>query len=73
MYLSADDFEADALRQGDVIKGVQILGALNLRSVQVIKDHSEKDYGWMVPNAPVYQDAMVLPILAKLILPTELN
>jgi hypothetical protein len=53
-----------ALRQGDVISSVHILGAINLGAIQYTGTPNnlgkEQYQSWQMPNPPTFRDAMVL-------------
>jgi hypothetical protein len=53
--------ERNALRQGDVISNIHLLGALNFVAFQYSKTTAAPDWAaWSVPTAPVFGDAIIL-------------
>jgi len=61
MFLDEENIERDALKQGDIISQVHLLGAINLRSITYHTPSGESEYcGWSIPQKPKLGDAMVL-------------
>lgn len=60
MYAGTADIERDVLRQGDIVTGIHLVGALNLQAIKYTVDFSETKVGWSVSSAPLFSDAMVL-------------
>ncbi len=62
MYLPDTEIEIDALRQGDIVTNIQILGAINLNSVKYTSSIQtpDKTDSWTVAAPPTIGDAMVL-------------
>jgi hypothetical protein len=54
------DIESDVLRQGDIIKNTQILGAINLRNITFINNYKNEIEGWQYKVKPVFGYAIVL-------------
>jgi hypothetical protein len=60
MYLDNSKFEKDILRQGDIIKNVLLLGAINLNGIQYNIDQQGNKKGWTVSQQPKFSEAIVL-------------
>ena len=60
MYLSEENIEKEALRQGDVIIGTQILGAIDLNEINYQNDASGKTIAWVIPKDPCFDVSIVL-------------
>lgn len=60
MYVNNDNMVGDALRQGDIISGIHILGAINLTGIEYTKDIRDEVTGWSVHKKPDIQEVMVL-------------
>jgi len=60
MYVKSEEIEKHALRQGDVISHVHILGAINLTGIHYTKNFEDQLTGWSVPAMPMFADAMVI-------------
>lgn len=61
MYVRSEEIDRLALRQGDLLTEVQILGALGLNSIQlIVSSVGANAVGWSVPVAPKLAPAMVL-------------
>lgn len=62
MYLADGAIERSALRQGDIISNIHILGAINLIQVTYTTTaaNPEDQLNWCVPKPPDYADAMIL-------------
>lgn len=60
MYLADEQIERNILRQGDIISGIHIAGAINLNSIRYEIDISDKKIAWTVPQEPKLGDVMVL-------------
>jgi hypothetical protein len=60
VYLLDDQIENDTLRQGDIIRDVHCIGALNLNTINYMSSASGEPTGWQVTNKPDILDAMVL-------------
>ena len=62
MFLPQESIEKNVLRQGDIIKNIHLLGAINLNSVHysVSQLNQEEYMAWNVPNKPIFGDAMVV-------------
>ncbi len=58
--MDEEDIEYGVLRQGDIIRNIHLLGAINLRSINYISDHQNKCVGWTVHNEPTFANALVL-------------
>jgi hypothetical protein len=54
------DTETGVLRQGDIIKNTQILGAINLRNITFINNYKNETEGWQYKAKPVFNYAIVL-------------
>ncbi len=59
MYLSGDQAEKDVLRQGDVVSGIHILGAISLEAISYLEKDDAK-IGWCVQAKPVFGPVVVL-------------
>jgi hypothetical protein len=62
MFLAPEDIERHCLRQGDVIRGVHLLGALNINTISYacIANKPGEYTSWGYPNAPVFGDVIVV-------------
>ncbi len=62
MFVAPGAIDGSSLWQGDIIRGVQILGAINLNSIQFLTPGVGQGdpAGWTLPAKPVIGDAMVL-------------
>ncbi len=59
MYLADDRIEKGALRQGDIVSEIHLLGVINLSSIQYTAAAESVPVRWSIPAAP-NGDAMVL-------------
>lgn len=59
MYLDPNSTEADALRQGDVIQDVELLGAVNLDSIQKTINSRDEVVAWSM-NTPLKKAAVMI-------------
>ena len=59
MYLAGDQAEKDVLRQGDVVSGNHILGAISLEAISYLEKDDAK-IGWCVQAKPVFGPVVVL-------------
>ena len=61
MYRPVEEFETGALRQGDLIGDVHILGAINPGGIQYIGGaKAENSTGWFINNPPFCGEAVIL-------------
>jgi len=60
MYLPAEELEKSVLRQGDILKAVHVLGAINLNSILYSSTAKNPPTSWTIPNPPKFADAMVI-------------
>jgi hypothetical protein len=61
VYEEDSHLERNALRQGDIVSKIHLLGALNLTAFEYSrKAESEELVAWSVPQAPHFGDAIVL-------------
>lgn len=60
MFLSDSLIEKDVLRQGDIIKDVLILGAINLNGIQYSVDQQGNRKAWTVSQQPKVAEAIIL-------------
>ena len=61
MFLNDDDIEQTTLRQGDIVKNIHLLGALNLNNIHYSSTAGSSDpVAWNIPNVPNYGDAMIV-------------
>jgi len=62
MYLGEDSIERSTLRQGDVISGIHLLGAINFKNIHYSSTAGNPDEkaSWMMPTQPKFGDVMVL-------------
>ncbi|MBU2648707.1 hypothetical protein KKI24_28625 [bacterium] len=60
MFLDAANIEKNSLRQGDIIRGVRVLGAINLKAIQFSTDISGEEKGWSFAGVLKIADVMVL-------------
>lgn len=73
MYLQDDKIEKDVLRQGDIIIGTQIIGALNLKEITYITNNEGERLSWAVPVEPKFQEAIVLSHSCEIDLANEIK
>lgn len=60
MYLSEENIEREALRQGDIITGAQIVGAISLKEIICQNDASGKTIAWVIPRDPCFAASIIL-------------
>ncbi len=60
MYLENASVEINVLRQGDIVSGLHLLGAISLQAIQYNTDYQGKRLGWQLPSPPKLGDAIVL-------------
>lgn len=60
MYLSKEESEFKILRQGDILKDVHILGAININGITYGSNLSGEQVSWHITNKPFVANAMVL-------------
>ena len=62
MFLDDEQIERDALRQGDIISQIHLLGAINLNSIHYSSPAvgSDQYISWLISTPPKFGDAMVL-------------
>jgi len=60
MYLDKQDIEYSILRQGDILEGIQILGAINLGAVNIATNIRGEPVSWTYPVKPTFSHAVVL-------------
>lgn len=59
-FLSDDDVESGALRQGDIIGSVQLLGAISYGEIAHLTKPGQSPNAWNVARAPEFGDAMIM-------------
>lgn len=61
VYLDVEDFDKTTLLQGDIVKNIHLLGAINLNAIQYTSSQNDPEISsWMVPSKPIFGDAMVI-------------
>jgi|LGOV01.1.fsa_nt_gb hypothetical protein len=62
MFVNSEQVERKALRQGDIITNIHLLGVINLKSIQYSTTLPAADNytNWTIPATPKFGDAMVL-------------
>jgi hypothetical protein len=60
MYLDLGDVERHALRQGDILRDIHLLGAITLTQIAYTVDFKQKPIGWSVRNEPKFGSVAVL-------------
>jgi hypothetical protein len=60
MYLEKQETEFSVLRQGDILEGIQILGALNLGAINIGTNFKGEQVSWSLSNKPNFSHVMVL-------------
>lgn len=60
MYLLDEHSEKNVLRQGDIVSNIQIIGALNILSIQYQVDHEGEKKSWSVVAPPKFSQCMIL-------------
>jgi len=60
MFLSKDETDYSILRQGDVLKDVHILGAININAITYGHNINNELVSWHLINKPLFTNAMVL-------------
>lgn len=62
MFLIEESLEKDTLRQGDIIRDVHLLGAINLNGLHYSSPAGKPRVlaSWNVPNKPIFGNAMVV-------------
>jgi hypothetical protein len=60
MFLPDDQIERHALRQGDIVSALHMVGSLHIEGILVSADAQGRQVSWHVQKAPEYRDAAVL-------------
>ncbi|MHA1280578.1 MAG: hypothetical protein ACTSQ8_25760 [Candidatus Helarchaeota archaeon] len=62
MFLNEESVERDTLRQGDIVKDVHLLGAINLNGLYYSSPagNPKELASWNVPNKPNFGNAMIV-------------
>jgi len=60
MYLEKQDIDYSLLRQGDILEGIQILGAINLGAITIGTNIKGEKISWSYTAKPVFSHAIVL-------------
>lgn len=60
MYLEKQDTEFTLLRQGDILEGIQILGAINLGAINIATNFKGEQVSWSTATKPIFSSAVVL-------------
>ena len=62
MFLSNDDIERTILRQGDIVAGIHLLGAINIKSIHYSSpaNNPKALASWNMPSAPKFGNVMVV-------------
>jgi len=61
MFLPSDQLERSALRQGDVVGPIHIVGAIDLLTIQYTQNvEGTRGTGWTIPTKAEFQNAMIL-------------
>ncbi len=60
MYVQSHLIDKQKLFQGDIIKKIHLLGAININSINYSTDLNKNVNGWAVLNPPIYSDAVVI-------------
>jgi hypothetical protein len=60
MYVQDSEIECDALRQGDIISQIHLLGAIKLGAITQLSNQKGEKIGWQIPGQLKTGDAIVL-------------
>jgi hypothetical protein len=60
MYLEKQDTDYSLLKQGDILEGIQILGAINLGSINIVTNFKGEQVSWAASVKPTFSHAIIL-------------
>ena len=60
MYAADSETTKDSLRQGDILSGILVMGAINVQGVNFVSAADGTRVGWTVPTKPELADVAVL-------------